>query len=38
MIVFEFVLGGPDPITNGFGNLIPFTSILISAIIFSINY
>jgi predicted cobalt transporter CbtA len=38
MIVFEFVLGGPDPITNGFGNLTPFTSILISAIIFSINY
>jgi hypothetical protein len=37
MMVFEFVLGGPDPITNGLGNLMPFTSMLISAINFSLN-
>jgi hypothetical protein len=37
MMVFELVLGGPDPITNGLGNLMPFTSMLISAINFSLN-
>ena len=36
IIVFEFVLGGPDPITNGLGNLMPFTSMLKSAINFSL--
>ena len=38
IIVFELVLGGPDPITNGFGNLIPLTSMLISVMIFSFYY